>query len=213
MKRLRELRPQEKTVDDVLARLERDPSDLPARLSLGNIFYLFGEPERAIEVFQSIIDQNPNGAALARYHLGITLYRMGRLDEAIPVLEKGFSVNGNIAMFLYWLGVACYHKGDWPKAQRYYEEFLKRCPQSKMAYYHLAVLSAAQKENWKSITCLRKLLEIDTRDTAALYHLANAYVNMRKPTEALGTLRKLLEIDPRDVRAKTMMEHLSSSEP
>jgi tetratricopeptide (TPR) repeat protein len=66
----------------------QDPANSFARYGLAMECANSGDLATAVTEFHSLIDQNPNYAA-AYYHGGQALEKLGRIDEARGIYEKG----------------------------------------------------------------------------------------------------------------------------
>jgi len=68
--------------------VEQDPTNSFARYGLAMEYAKSSDPSLAVSEFQTLIKQDPNYAA-AYFHGGQTLEKLGRLDDAKEVYEKG----------------------------------------------------------------------------------------------------------------------------
>jgi tetratricopeptide (TPR) repeat protein len=66
----------------------QDPTNAFARYGLAMECAKSGELTAAVDEFRALIDRNPDYSA-AYYHGGQTLERLGRIDEARALYEKG----------------------------------------------------------------------------------------------------------------------------
>lgn len=72
--------------------LEADPTNLFVRYGLAQEFVKRGEDVRAIGEFQRILDENADYQA-AYYHAGKAFERLGRVDKARGVYQKGIEAS------------------------------------------------------------------------------------------------------------------------
>ncbi|MBN1980922.1 MAG: tetratricopeptide repeat protein [Chitinivibrionales bacterium] len=126
-----------------------------AKDSFGRAMILYSDNKEtdAIEAFKGVVEkygQSPQ-AAYSAYMIGQILVAKGKFDDAIPWLEKGFSIRKNTGFIqgncLEALGVCYEAKGDLQKAQSYLEKSLNE-PLS--AYRHTEV-------RWKLALINKKL--------------------------------------------------------
>jgi Tfp pilus assembly protein PilF len=73
------------------AMLAEDPANSFARYGLAIEFMKAGSLETAVAEFRSLIERDPAYAA-AYFHGGQTLERMGRVEEAKEMYERGIEV-------------------------------------------------------------------------------------------------------------------------
>ncbi len=71
----------------------QDPANSFARYGLAMEYANLGELAPAVTEFQNLISQDPNYAA-AYYHGGQALEKLGRLEEAREIYEKGIEATG-----------------------------------------------------------------------------------------------------------------------
>ena len=72
----------------LLGMIAKNPRDSFARYGLAMEYVQAGDLERAIAEYKTLIGFNPDYAA-AYYHSGQALEKLGRIDEARAVYEKG----------------------------------------------------------------------------------------------------------------------------
>jgi tetratricopeptide (TPR) repeat protein len=71
--------------------VEASPEDCFARYGLAQEHAKLGEHEKAIEQFRKILEINA-GYQAAYYHAGKTYEKMGRVDEARAIHQRGVAV-------------------------------------------------------------------------------------------------------------------------
>jgi tetratricopeptide (TPR) repeat protein len=71
--------------------LAEEPNDAELRYALAMEYVSAGENEGALRCFRGLVDIVPNYVP-AYYQMAQTLVRMGRGEEARPVVEKGIGV-------------------------------------------------------------------------------------------------------------------------
>ncbi len=69
----------------------QSPADSFLRYGLATEYANSGDLQQAVTEFQALLAENPNYAA-AYYHGGHTLEKLGRLDEARDLYERGIEV-------------------------------------------------------------------------------------------------------------------------
>ena len=77
----------------LLSMVAKNPQDSFARYGLAMEYANTGDLERAISEYRALIGFNPDYAA-AYFHGGQTLEKLGRVDEAREVYEKGIEATG-----------------------------------------------------------------------------------------------------------------------
>ncbi len=98
-------------ISEAIAALEKaltiDPRFLLARFNLGIAYQLGGQPDKAASQYRGAIEINP-ALVPAYINLGDLLCNLGRLTEAIDVLQKAAQLQAN-SQVLTNLGI-CYHR-------------------------------------------------------------------------------------------------------
>ncbi len=72
--------------------VDQDPSNTFARYGLAMEYANSGKSEQAISEFRLLIQQD-NSYAAAYYHCGRTLEKLGRIEEARSLYEKGIEAS------------------------------------------------------------------------------------------------------------------------
>lgn len=75
--------------------LDRNPADSFARYGLAMEYANSGNLDEAVREYQAIVETNENYAA-AYYHGGQALERLGRVEEARALYEKGVEITGRL---------------------------------------------------------------------------------------------------------------------
>jgi tetratricopeptide (TPR) repeat protein len=78
-------------LDALKAMLAEDPKNSFVRYGLAMEYGRSGELEAAVAEFRALIDADPDYAA-AYFHCGQTLERLGRIEEAKDMYERGIAV-------------------------------------------------------------------------------------------------------------------------
>jgi tetratricopeptide (TPR) repeat protein len=72
--------------------IERKSGRTPSLLMLGQIYYLEGDYERAVETFREVFEENPSSPE-AHYNIGVILAKDERWQEALQHLEHAKAVD------------------------------------------------------------------------------------------------------------------------
>lgn len=78
-------------LDTLKSMLKQDPASAFARYGLAMEYVNLGRLDEAIDEFHTLLGSNPDYAA-GYFHAGRTLERVGKLDEARAMYEKGIEV-------------------------------------------------------------------------------------------------------------------------
>jgi adenylate cyclase len=130
----------EKGIEMAQKALTLDDTYADAHATLGALYSLKKEYDKAIAQGERAMALNPNGAyVLVRY--ASTLVFIGRSEEAIPLFQKAIRLDPYGPGFYYiWLGNALALTGRFEEAVSAYKKVLQRAPNHMGAHLNLAAL-------------------------------------------------------------------------
>jgi tetratricopeptide (TPR) repeat protein len=99
---------------------ELSPKFAAAYYQLGVSYQRQGEPEKALEQYQKSLDLEPN--ADVSYNMGLVLFGLGRIGEALPRFEQALVQKPDDPAYLEMAGRCYINKADFPKAVEYLEK-------------------------------------------------------------------------------------------
>ena len=127
--------------------------------------------EIELERYLKSYSHDPKSRAFAP--LGETYRKMGKLDEAITILEEGVKIHPNYASGYISLGRCYSDKGEMARAVKEFETAIKFAPDNIMAY-KLAANEYKKLNDEKSlINTYGKLLKLSSGDQEALSFLSS----------------------------------------
>jgi peptide/nickel transport system substrate-binding protein len=115
------------------AAVSLDPSNARAQLHLGETRLFLGEPEAGIVPLEQAIRLSPDGPnlAIAYWALGTCQLLLGRVDQAIDLLQKARAANPRLWVPYLYLAGAYGLKGDLDKAKYALAESIRLKPSIK----------------------------------------------------------------------------------
>ncbi len=184
------------------------PDEVFIKLLRGNIDYSRGNLETAITRYREAIDIKPTGNVY--YKLGVCLYRMGDLKEALKAFEEVVSMGSQShAMASYFVGLIRFFLGEDQAAAEAFADFHTASPESMIANFYLAQLKIKRKEFDEALKLLKELVD-QTPDFAEVhYMLGTVQYGLHNNTEAIKCFQRALEINPADERSKTKLTLLT----
>lgn len=136
------------------------------------------------------------GNPRARTNLGLTLFKRGKLNEAIEELEKALKL-GNYGKTHYILAMVLAEKGDTKRALEEYRiaELVGEhyCPET---HFDLGNLSLKQEDYDEAIKEYERAIFLKPNYVEAYLHLANCQQMKGLTERAIATYKKLIEINP-----------------
>jgi len=140
--------------DKFITRYPNEPMTAYAYLAKGLSLYRMGDYDRALEVYQDLLNKFPDSSATGKAVYLMTLclhsardpFRMaGILNEVHTRMSKATETNAVdewTQNTLYWVGDAYYQLNDLVSAEKIYKEFILRAPQSPLVPYALEALAS-----------------------------------------------------------------------
>jgi TolA-binding protein len=205
--------------DKFLTRYPNEPMTAYAYLAKGLSLYRMGDYDRALEVYQDLLNKFPESSATGKAVYLMTLclhsardpFRMaGILNEVHNRMSKA-SENQNASVdewtqnTMYWVGDAYYQLNDLASAERIYKEFIMRAPQSPLVPYALEGLASALSaqgptRDAEAIIALNQA-ELRSRDLGNKdlaeqieVELGKVYYNQRDFPKAASTWNHLVQV-------------------
>jgi tetratricopeptide (TPR) repeat protein len=108
--------------------LKKDPNNLQALISLGNLYFDMGQDLLAIEQYNKALALDPRNVNV-RTDMAVCYRRSGNPDRAIEELKKAISMDPRHAQSRYNLGIILIHdKKDVEGGTRAWEALLENIP-------------------------------------------------------------------------------------
>jgi TolB-like protein/Tfp pilus assembly protein PilF len=146
--------------------LELDPLNLFIKLRLGYVYIFRRDYGRAIDLFNELIDIEPN-YALAHHSLMIVYGLKGMFDEAFAASEKMLEVGPRVVAYLGVLGSIYGMGGKKDKALELLEELMERSKEGYVSSFWIASLYVGLGEIDKAFEWFDKAYE--EKDSSLIY--------------------------------------------
>ncbi len=124
---------------EVMAEIERlrqrvnsNPDDMASTLRLANLLHDVHIFDQAVMYYRKYLEKNEKDPD-ARVDMGICLFELGRVNEAIAEMEKALSYAPNHQLALYNLGVVNLASGNIEKANEYFKRCIDVNPDAEVA--------------------------------------------------------------------------------
>ncbi len=215
--------------DKFITRYPKEPMTAYAYLAKGLSLYRMGEYDRALEVYQDLLNKFPESSATGKAVYLMTLclhsardpFRMaGILNEVHERMSK--AIGSNVAVdewtqnTLYWIADAYFQLNDLSSAEKIYKEFILKAPQSPLVPYALENLAATlsaqgPKRDAEAIIALNqaqmRALDLGNKSLAEQIEveLAKVFYNQRDYAKAASTWNHLVTVSTQPaVRAEAL---------
>jgi cytochrome c-type biogenesis protein CcmH/NrfG len=111
--------------------VKKDPTNLPAWVELGNLYFDTDQPKEAIEAYSHYLAVKPDNPDI-RTDMGIMYRKLGQFDRALEEFRKAARSDPKHINSRYNIGLVLLHdKQDIQGAIKAWEEYLKVDPNSE----------------------------------------------------------------------------------
>jgi tetratricopeptide (TPR) repeat protein len=146
------------------------PKRADLRAALGESYFMSGKADRALEVFNDLVQIDPTARSYA--FLGLSYRNLGRFDEARKYFELGLKSDPRNAACLFNMGYIEGRQGNQAKAEEYFQQTLKSNPDYAEALLELANLRITAKRNQEAADLLRRYVKVAREPSSGYYKLA-----------------------------------------
>lgn len=192
---LKRLDEAEHLLETLINNTKNEGEFIQAMINLGNIYYEKSKTSKSIEIFERILELEPdNNAALnnlgniynhlGMYDLSISLYN--RVIENDRSYAKAYNNKGNVLRNLRKLheSIECY------------EIAIETDPTYAAAYCNRGNALTDLSDHQRAIESYNSAIEIDPEFTQAYNNRGNAFLHSAQYKNAIADYKKTLELDP-----------------
>jgi tetratricopeptide (TPR) repeat protein len=171
------------------------PQNPGAYTALGMIAATTGRSGEASQYFRKATELQPSSSE-AHINLGNALKEQFNFAGALKEFSEAVRLAPESALAHYNRGRLLYDAGNHQEAQAELETARRLSPDDPRTLYLLA-LAAAQMNNFaRSAELLKKLVQVETRDSDAQELLGEVLLRLGKTTEAIEHWQAALDVDP-----------------
>jgi tetratricopeptide (TPR) repeat protein len=161
--------------------LQIAPQRADLRAALGESYFMAGKVEKAIEVFQTLIEVDPSARSYS--FMGLSYRHLGRFDEARKYFEAGLKKDPHNASCLFNMGYIEARQENHARAEEFLQQALHYKPDLAEALLELANQRIESKKFPEAAELLRKYVKLSNNPAAGYYKLAMVERNLHQ-TEA-----------------------------
>ncbi len=165
----------------------------------------------AVSFWSDVVSKRPDSAR-GHNNLAESLWRQGKIDEAVRHFFEAMRIRPNSAQAHYNLGTALASQGKLEEAIAHYSEALRINPNLAAAHSNMSVALARQGKLKEAIAHYSEALRI-APSAAVHYNLGTALALDGRTQEAIQQLEAALKLDPGFERARRALADLTSSGP
>ena len=158
-------------------------------------FYASGESEEAISLLQNVIKEREDFTA-AHINLASILFGIGRLPEAINVLEKAAGNNPESAWVLGSLGIYYCEAGELTRAVRTLNRAIEKTPHNVDTLNSLGVAYAQMGKRDDALSLFERVLELDPSSAGTHNNIGAIYLRGEDFPKAIDQFRRAIELAP-----------------
>lgn len=190
--------------ENLIKTIELAPAHKEARLKLGKVQLLFGEPDAALEQAEVILkDSSQNLEALALK--ASALIRQKKQEEALAIIDSILKVNPNYTDALSLKALVYTEKENFTQALALIDTAIKSDTKNIVLHLFKIQLDAKTKNIDAVISDYQKLVSLSPDNQEFKISLAKIYSQAGKTKEAEEVLRGLVDEEPNNIKPKLML--------
>ncbi|TDI46492.1 MAG: tetratricopeptide repeat protein [Acidobacteria bacterium] len=176
---------------------------LPFKLSFGAQMQMavtlasIGQPERAVTVFEQLLQREPTDARLLR-HLGRTYMALGRSDEGLATLTQGIELHPRDPKLLGETATAYQRLGQSERALELLDLAVEIKPDDGLAHARRGVILQSFKRYPQAAESYRRALVYRPQDTLLMRRFGDCLIHMRQYEVAAAAYQRALTFDEND---------------
>jgi predicted TPR repeat methyltransferase len=163
-----------------------------------------GHLAAAEDIYRAILEQAPNHAD-AMHYLGVAFHQQGRVDEALPLIEKSLALAPGQADWHSNLGIVFKARGRLEEAVRAFRHAVALDPRHVNAYNNLGVLLRALGHAADAEAAYRAAIAIDPDHQDVHQNLGILFYGQRRMKEAVACFCKVITLDPKHAQALRLL--------
>jgi Flp pilus assembly protein TadD len=157
----------EKAIQEFNSALQKDPNSIPALMSLGIIYDMQKNYDKAKEYYQKALRVNPKFPPAANNLAYLYLERGGNVDEALGLAQTAKAQLPDDPHISDTIGWAYYKKNIFSRAIDYLKEAKEKLPNNPAIRYHLGMAYYKNGDKELAKKELKKALELDPKFSGA----------------------------------------------
>jgi tetratricopeptide (TPR) repeat protein len=171
-----------------------DPSDQEASLWLARLYRLHNDPDRAEQVLNAMLKDDPGNEAAVE-QLTQLLLDQNKADDAVKLLE-GMTEHSSSATLLDLLGDAYTQTRDYAKAEASYRKAVELDPSELSHLRGLGQTLLSEEKYQEALTVYQKLSDLMPDDSDNYLRIAQIYRELHQLDKAEENLLKARQYNP-----------------
>ena len=189
--------------------IEQNERDLPAHVSLGDVYSLKEEYDRALGAYEkaeNIARDHPD----LHIRVATALHSVGRFEEALPRYERYVEACPGDVTALLNQGLACIQCGRNKDALEVFRKVLRLDPNVAEAHNNMGVALKREGRFEEAEKAYGEAIRRNPRYVEAYFNLANLQYEHGSHEDACRSYMQVLEINPDFSQARVNMEWIKS---
>ena len=196
----------EKAVDFFTVSLDRSGDSDEIYENIGICYYHLKKYWEAIQYLEPLINKGVTKEMIF-FVYGSSLMKVGRLNEAREILEKGLKQNPSEINILYGLGLLEANRENYEKAARYLEKavIIDRNPE---IIYTLALTKMKLQEADSAVELFEEYMLQKQPEPEVLYKIGLLYIQLKEFDKARRVFQDIVVLNPAHEGAKNYIKDL-----
>ncbi len=190
----------EQAIETLKKILAEDPTISDGFFALGNIYLKARKFKEAIEAFSTALELKPDDS-FAVINICNCFAALNQLDKAEKFVQEQANRGFEDPQFYYVLGTLFALRGNYDKALPYFEECLKKNPNSASAHNAIAAICLNRNELGCAEEHLKTAQELNPTLLNLRYNLAQLYEKQNRLEEAMEFYRQEIADSPSHFKA------------
>ncbi|MEW5976512.1 MAG: tetratricopeptide repeat protein [Acidobacteriota bacterium] len=149
-----------------------------------------------LELGRRKVQDNPQDG-MAQFELGTQFFELKQYVDAIPPLEKAYSINPRrFDLALLYIAKAYHAMERMAEANRYYDKCLEVAGNDDRVLFEVANFRRDQGQLKSALKLYRKCLEINPKHALAMFNWGGVYLRLGKSEEGFGLMKRALKLNP-----------------
>ncbi len=200
----------EGAIREAVMETEKNPASVSSWNSLGAVYSLSGDQDRAIETFRHAIEVDPTDAR-SHFNLGNVHMDRGESDRAIASYQEALRVDpGFVEAYQNWSYIEA-EAGRMEKAVTLLQKAIRVDPTYSNSYLLLGNLSRKARAYDAAIKHYRTGLHYDPRNQDLLLGLGTALANTGRLEEAIPAWQEAIAIAPGTQAARAAAANMATA--
>jgi Tfp pilus assembly protein PilF len=192
----------------LLTSVAQNEGSLETLYGIGRLSERNGNTEKAIEVYEAILEQHPDHAN-ALHRMGIVNAKRGMLDDALKLLKQASTSETPSGELLGDIGYVYYLQGELDEAESALTEATKKSPENPRILNNLGIVAGAKKQFARSMDLFRQ----SNSEAESLASVAFLQSQTGQVDDAKDNFLRSLELDSKLDTAANGLISLQKSTP